>query len=173
MKKIILTPMLVLGALSAHAAFALTPAPRYERAVLTSLNIDRNLPHLSKMNEGDLEVDYRQQEVVLHLYQNLCPPSDRACPEIVQPREEIRLPLTEVSTNECGVRIFKAERDSRPADGELQTLIVEDNSNNSCPTYVALPPTGIVYTTEIHGRGRPFILTTTSTFTADRMRIQR
>ncbi len=49
---------------------------------------------------------------------------------------EVSLPITSIKIDSCGVRHVKAVRDSRPADGDLQVLYIEDASHMTCQTFV-------------------------------------
>lgn len=90
--------------------------------------------HVTNFKKASVQIDYAQELVTLTVYRSFKCPPNRMCPLMLPLPVVIELPITSVQTNECGVRQVTAEKDMRPADGELKTLTIEDGSDITCPT---------------------------------------
>lgn len=169
MKKSSLVSAIALLALAVPSAFARTPAPPYEKANLISFDIDPNASYAKSVAGGNVTIDHNAGEIALVLFQKTECPEGRPCPRMIRPPVTIRVPITRIETNECGIRVFSAERDDLPVDGARVTLTVEDNSENTCPTLLPLPPTSITHTSEIYDRRTGTLDKLQSTFTAEKL----
>ena len=60
----------------------------------------------------------------------------------------MQFPVIEESQNECGIKTFVAVNSARTNEGNSIRVTVIDNTQNTCPTFVALAPTELIYETQ-------------------------
>lgn len=135
-----------------------------------AMNIDQN-SYLNDMRiyGGLIEVKQLKEEITLTF--NVAPdcPAGMFCAAVLVPHV-ITLPLKSQTTDQCGNTTFIAKRDMRPVDGALEQIAVTDHTDNKCPTFVALPATGITYETSIYDRINGAQVSTYSNFEAGKLK---
>lgn len=153
------------------AARSLHPETFTLRAELTeAMHIDQN-SYLSNMRiyGGVVKVRQLQKEIVLTLDTALdCHPG-LICPAVLG-THVITLALTDKRIDGCGNTVFTAKRDLRPVDGALKILTVTDFTDNKCPTFAALPETGITFQTSVYDRINGGVVSSHSSFEAGKLK---
>lgn len=96
---------------------------------------------------GSLKIDQSNKNISLTLFgRNNCPPNAMC---LVGPMTfQYEAKLLTIETNNCGSIVYHATSNLLPVDGILTDIIVTDNTTNTCKTFVALPATEVVLTTE-------------------------
>lgn len=161
--------LIVLLASVSTQARSIHPLTYVLSADIESMDIDQN----SYLNEmalygGVVKVKQIRKELSLELnYAPVCPPN-MMCPAVLSVHE-ITLKLTSQVTDHCGNVSYIAERDMRPVDGIMEKLVVTDYTNNICPTFVALPATGVSYQTSFFDRINGKEVSTLSSFYAAKL----
>jgi len=162
------TLIVLLASLSTQAR-SIHPLTYVLSADIETMDIDQD----SYLNEmalygGVVKVKQIRKELSLELnYAPKCAPN-MACIEVLL-IHEINLKITNQVTDRCGNTSYIAERDLRPVDGVKEKLVVTDYTNNICPTFVALPATGVLYQTSFYDRINGKEVSTQSSFYADKL----
>jgi len=141
-----------------------TSIQQHLQARLTNFHMDAQSPLAQRrIANGFVQIDFNRQEATLILNPAFyCPPS--AMCAMVMPRPiEVTVPLKAVYTDRCGTTTYEAEINRLPVDGNLASLVIEDNTQNRCPHFVALPATQVTYREAGGGRGNYFDYTHTMT----------
>lgn len=106
-----------------------------------------------QFSSGTVTFNRVRGDVELTLY-----PFPPECPEgmmcIQKMPDPVVLSMTDAQTeiNECGIVSTVAVIDNRPSDGSLQKVIVHDNRNNRCPTFLPLATLDVIYETSAFSR---------------------
>lgn len=120
-------------------------APVYA-AQLNRFQIDQNLP-LTNIEDGEVLVDLHENTVRVTLQPEwYCPPG-AFCRAVVPAPVTIELPIFERTKNPCGTAIIRAFSRNDATDTVSERLEVRDNTRNTCPHILPVPPTEIVYET--------------------------
>jgi hypothetical protein len=128
-------------------AFAQTPN---EQASLDRFNTDANLPIFSP-NAGSIAIDSIKHEVDLTLvHKTVCLRPMVACPMYVLAPYVANLPITNSTTDNCGIPHIIAQQDSRSTGGDLEVIEVLDNAKSHCGN-VTIPSEVIYETTNAQG----------------------
>ena len=157
-------------------ATATTISSLKKEAKLTRLQIDNKL-NLSNAVSGKVEISYiaavtEKNYIELTIYRAMkC--TTRVCPRVAYPPYVVKVQLIDQAQNDCGVITYSGKTDRRPVDGDLQKIEVKDNTKNHCPTFVALAPTDVVYTTEVVDRRSGSTIKTRSRLTGEKLVITK
>ncbi len=152
------------------AARSIHPLTYVLTAELTeAMSIDDN-SYLKNMriHGGSVQVKQLRREIVLTIqYAPECP-AGLVC-TLALANHEITLPLVGQKYDSCGNTTYIAKRDLRPVDGALELLSVTDHTDNKCPTFVALPETGVTFQTSVYDRINGGEVSTYSSFEAGKL----
>jgi hypothetical protein len=134
-----------------------------------AMNIDQN-SYLSNMRIYGGKVQVHQLEKNISLTLNFAAdcPAGMVCPMVLS-QHVIKLAITRDATDNCGNRTFTASKDLRPVDGALEVLTVSDFTKNICPTFAPLPATGVTFETSVYNRINGGLVTTYSSFEANKL----
>ena len=161
-------PLMACLSLTQTTAFAFPIHSSALNAQITHSQIDSQLSYANDISGGSITVDYEAKTVTLTLnHASHCPPG-RFCMMMLLAPVQIELPITSVSVNACNSVAITASKDMRMVDGDLEQIVVSDNSRFNCPTLIKLVDTEAVYTTSSSGMGGMHV-ETRSVFYADRL----
>lgn len=80
-------------------------------------------------------IDYNQNLVYLIQYSyTVCNPGEM-CTNSIMMDKKLVLPITQITNGECHSRKVVAFKDARPVDGALEQVVIDDRSENTCPTF--------------------------------------
>ncbi|MFT6070707.1 MAG: hypothetical protein ACJAT2_001330 [Bacteriovoracaceae bacterium] len=165
---IILMALLSTFTVSARSIHPLTYVLTAE--LTEAMNIDDN-SYLKNMriHGGSVQVKQLRREIVLTL--NVAPDcqAGMVCPAVLTDHV-ITLPLVSQKYDECGNTTYIAKKDLRPVDGAMELLSVTDHTDNKCPTFVALPETGVTFQTSFYDRINGGEVSTYSSFEAGKLK---
>ncbi len=140
--KLILTALLVLSS-NAQAAENFV-----YKAELKRFQIDEHALFGHKaLSGGEALVDLKKNQVRVTLYRKWSCPPGALCTMVMPPPVILDLPIYSRSKDKCNTGIVKARTREAIPGGIVEHLEVRDNSRNSCPHFVALSPTEVIYTT--------------------------
>lgn len=162
MKKLILITAILLTSIISNAT-SIHPDTFLKVSELKHFELDKQIFSTEYINSGTLEINPVTKKAVLNLIEisPICPPPKpgfMTCMAVGNRYQEItiELPLIDTKKGFCGATIYIAQKDSRPSDGNLETLEVVDNSTMICE--IAIPEdrmTTLTYTVETAGFGGP------------------
>ena len=135
MKQIFFTATLLISLMAAAGSDSPTGARNFK---ITSATFDP--VHIEHPGQGTLSIDYEAGLVTLDVVRAINCPAGRMCIQVMPMPLSIELPITSIKTDDCGIHHVVASVDMRPADGELQQLSVDDPSDLTCQTLVAVIP---------------------------------
>jgi len=142
-------------------------------ADLNGLNfVDPNLEAQINKNivGANVLVDVPQAVVKLTLETTPCY-NVEICPAVMI-YKTIELPVISAAFDNCGIKTIVAEVNKLAVDGGRETIIVKDNTQNVCPTLIALAETEVIYETQSSGfvsMGFPPAISTSSTFSGEEL----
>lgn len=137
MKTLFITLMTVLAAAQAEARTPIT----YLSAGLERFQIDpAHEERFGRVESGLVEVDLVKKKIRVSLY----PRTNTRC--MPQP-EVVELPIFDIKKDSCNIAHYEARTPELFPGGLAETIDVADNTKNRCPTFVALSPTSVSYTT--------------------------
>lgn len=105
---------------------------------ITSANYDP--AHIVRAGEGTLTVDYTAAVVRLEIVRSMFCPANKMCAQVMPMPLSVELPIKSMQTDSCGIHHVVAAVDQRPVDGDLQQLSVDDPTDITCQTFVAVIP---------------------------------
>lgn len=156
MNKLLLISFLLFVAVTGNAENA-----PLKSAELVNFNLDKEQFGQKYINNGSVEINSNSKTITLKLLELLpvCPtaqPGFASCRAVGFKKKQIKIeiPIIDVSTTDCGATVYRAARDLRTIDGNLQELTIVDNSTMNCQ--VLLPEdamTDVVYSVTTSGFG--------------------
>jgi hypothetical protein len=174
MKKLIMSLSLVfVGNLALAGNVFVTPYTASHRAhkkITFTLNKFKVDPLITgyriRSGQGSIDLKTKKMEIVLTTYK-VCP-EGMMCATVVPPPVRIEMILSKVTRDQCGGVTYRGYRDLRPVDGQMQDLVVKDNTRFRCPTFAPIAPFEVTYKTSSYHRMSGRLVTTHSTMSGDR-----
>lgn len=138
-------------------------------APLVNISLDPKIT-LNPIQGGTIRIKYNMMKkkdnfIQLVLFQGYYCPPNLFCTMMMPAPYIVKVPLLKMEVDSCGSVIYSGHIDERIVDGNFQELTVRDHTGNKCPTFVALPETGIQYRLITAGMGGP-VVNVLSTMTA-------
>lgn len=137
-------------------------------AELTKWQVKHSFSPVSQVAGAQIKVNSLQKEIVLTVnLKSSCKPN-RPCPRVAVPASRsIKLEMTDMVVDACGITTFTAEEDDRPVDGLYRKLTVISNAHNICMGSVFEPNkmTSVKYETRFWNRINRGETVTHSSFT--------
>ena len=107
------------------------------QAVIRAELFPKNSDHYTSAAIG---IDGRKGLVDLTLQPNMAPCAEgMMCAQVMPEPLSYTLENATTEIDECGIIRTRAVLDQRPFDGVYISLVAANNTNNTCPTFVALP----------------------------------
>ena len=130
-------------------------------APLNTIHLDSTLTISDYgIEDGHVALNLDTNEAVVTLYVPFHCPEGLFCAQVMPEPVMIRLSIVSSGvSDECGTMTYYAVWDARPVDGDMQSLIITDNTQNHCQTLVALSATEVEYVTISAGFGGPVVST--------------
>lgn len=130
-----------------------TPWPVIFKAELVLAQMDPEFEE--QVDRGTIILDRTRKQALLVLHRQPDCASPRGCARLLPEPIEIELPLVKVGTDACGRRTYKAQRDDRPVDGNLEVVEIRDNTQATCETAEEQHETEVTYVRVTAGYGSP------------------
>lgn len=146
MKQIFFTVTLFLSLIASAGSDELTGVRNFK---ITSAQFDPN--HIEHPGQGTVTVDYTRGLIILDVVRAMNCPANRMCAQVMPMPLTVELPISTLQTDNCGIHHVVASVDMRPADGALEELSVDDPTDLTCQTLVAVIPQA-KYLTSYYGR---------------------
>lgn len=102
---------------------------------------------------GSLNFDGRVGQVELTLQPKMpaCP-EGMACAQVMPEPVSYLLEGATTEIDNCGIIRTRVQKDDRPVDGIFLSVIINNNRNNTCPTFVALPALDVIVESKYYNR---------------------
>lgn len=108
--------------------------------------------HAKAPVSGSMTLDLASKKVRMEVQEAMPPcPEGMMCIQVMPEPVVVELPIVSAEKNSCGILNVVASVDMRPADGLLQEIRIEDVSDLTCPTLVAMF-SNATYTTSFYAR---------------------
>ncbi len=165
-----LIAIIALLATFSAGARSLHPLTYVLKAELEDINLDQD-SYLNNLTiyGGSVQIEQLKREVTLSFQVAPECPVGMMCAQVLR-QHNITLPIVSQFTDRCNNTTYIAQRDLRPVDVAYQEITVTDHTLNRCPTFVALPETGITLKSQYFDRLNGNEVEANSAFTATKLK---